>query len=292
MLGILILGPMAGAGTAQMAEKGSVSVRVDVRAEDLAAQPVRNNWLSYNGDYTGRRFSALDQINTKNVSSLKADWVFHAPNSDSLEVTPVVLDGLMFVTSANDAYALDSQTGRIVWHYGRPVTEGLIDDASQHHNRGVALWHSRVYLLTDNAHLLCLDARSGHLLWDVPYTDGNKNYGATSAPLVVKDKVIVGTSGGDDGVRGFVAAIDAETGKIAWRFWTIPGPGEPGSASWPGEMYKHGGGTTWMPGTYDPELNLLYWGTSNPSPILTADRGRATTSIRIAYWPWIRTPAN
>ena len=119
---------------------------------------------------------------------------------------------------------------------------------------------------TDNAHLLCLDARSGHLLWDVPYAEGNKNYGATSAPLVVKDKVLVGTSGGDDGVRGFVAAYDAETGKPAWRFWTIPGPGEFGSLSWPGELYKRGGGTTWMPGTYDPELNTIYWGTSNPAP--------------------------
>jgi alcohol dehydrogenase (cytochrome c) len=119
---------------------------------------------------------------------------------------------------------------------------------------------------TDNAHLLCLDARSGHLLWDVPYAEGNKNYGATSAPLVVKNKVLVGTSGGDDGVRGFVAAYDAETGKQVWRFWTIPGPGEFGSASWPGELYKRGGGTTWMPGTYDPELNTIYWGTSNPAP--------------------------
>jgi len=119
---------------------------------------------------------------------------------------------------------------------------------------------------TDNAHLLCLDARSGHLLWDVPYAEGNKNYGATSAPLIVKDKVLVGTSGGDDGVRGFLAAYDAETGKLAWRFWTIPGPGEFGSASWPGELFKRGGGTTWMPGTYDPELNTIYWGTSNPAP--------------------------
>jgi alcohol dehydrogenase (cytochrome c) len=119
---------------------------------------------------------------------------------------------------------------------------------------------------TDNAHLLCLDARSGHLLWDVAYTDGNKNYGATSAPLVVKDKVLVGTSGGDDGVRGFVAAYDAETGKEAWRFWTIPGPGEFGSSSWPGESYKLGGGTTWMPGTFDPDLNTIYCGTSNPAP--------------------------
>ena len=246
--------------------KSPISVKIDVEPSRLLAKPVGENWLSYNGDYTGRRYSGLDQINVNNVKNLQTQWVFHAPNSDSLEVTPVVVDGLMFVTSANDAYALDARTGRTIWHYSRPVTEGLIDDASQHHNRGVAIWHSRVYMETDNAHLLCLDARSGHLLWDVAYTDGNKNYGATSAPLVVKDKVLVGTSGGDDGVRGFVAAYDAETGKESWRFWTIPAPGEPGSSSWPGDIYKHGCGTTWMPGTFDPELNTIYWGTSNPCP--------------------------
>jgi len=119
---------------------------------------------------------------------------------------------------------------------------------------------------TDNAHLLCLDARSGHLRWDVAYADGNPNYGATSAPLVVNGKVIVGTSGGDDGVRGFVAAFEADSGQPAWKFWTIPAPGEPGSQSWPGSTYLHGGGTTWMPGTYDPELNTIYWGTGNPAP--------------------------
>jgi alcohol dehydrogenase (cytochrome c) len=119
---------------------------------------------------------------------------------------------------------------------------------------------------TDNAHLLCLDVRSGNLIWDVAYANWNKNYGATSAPLVVKDKVLVGTSGGDDGVRGFVAAYDALTGNLAWRFWTIPGPGEFGAESWPGKLYLHGGGTTWMPGTYDPQLNTIYWGTSNPAP--------------------------
>ena len=177
----------------------------------------------------------------------------------------------MFVTSANDAYALDAQSGRTLWHYTRPVTQGLIDDASEHHNRGVAIWHSHVYMETDNAHLLCLVARSGNLLWDIPYTDGNLNYGATSAPLVVKDKVIVGTSGGDDGVRGFVSAYYAESGKLAWRFWTIPGPGERGSDSWPGTAYLHGGGTTWMPGTFDPELNTVFWGTSNPAPDFDGD---------------------
>ena len=249
----------------------SVSTSILVTSEALAAQPVGANWLSYNGDYTGRRFSGLEQITPRNVGQLRAQWVFHVSNSNSMEVTPVVFDGLMFVTSANDAFALDAQTGRLIWHYSRPITEGLIDDASQHHNRGVAILGSRLYMETDNAHLLCLDARSGHLLWDVPYAEGNKNYGATSAPLVVKDNVLVGTSGGDDGVRGFLAAFDAETGKEVWRFWTIPGPGEFGSESWPGELYKRGGGTTWMPGTYDPELNTIYWCTSNPAPDFDGD---------------------
>ena len=254
-------------GTAHaQSEKGSISAKIDVQPSQLVAAPVAANWLSYNGDYTGRRYSALSEIDVNNVGQLRAQWVFHSPNSDRLEVTPVVVEGVMFVTSANDAYALDAQTGQTLWHHARPITEGLIDDASQHHNRGVGIWHSRIYMETDNAHLLCLDARSGHVLWDVAYTDGNPNYGATSAPLVVKDKVLVGTSGGDDGVRGFIAAYDAETGKEAWRFWTIPAPGEFGSESWPGEAWKLGGGTTWMPGTYDPELNTIYWGTSNPAP--------------------------
>ena len=252
--------------SAQTISRASTAVAIDVQPAELLAKPPLSNWLSYNGDYTGQRYSELQEITTKNVANLRPQWVFHALNSSSLEVTPVVAAGIMFVTSANDAYALDAQTGRSLWHYSRPVTEGLIDDAAQHHNRGVGLWHSRVYLETDNAHLLCLDARSGHLLWDVAYTDGNKNYGATSAPLVVKDKIVVGTSGGDDGVRGFIAAYDAETGSEVWRFWTIPGPGEFGSSSWPGESYKLGGGTAWMPGTFDPELNTLFWGTSNPAP--------------------------
>jgi alcohol dehydrogenase (cytochrome c) len=239
---------------------------IDVRTEDLAVSPPSGNWISYNGDYSGRRYSGLSEINTGNVGQLRAEWVFHAHNSDRLEVTPVVVNGMMFVTAANSAFALDARSGRIVWQHSREISEGLIDDASGHINRGVAVWKDRVYMETDNAHLLCLDARSGNLIWDIAYAGWNKNYGATSAPLVVKDKVLVGTSGGDDGVRGFVAAFDAMTGKLAWRFWTIPAPGEPGSESWPGQMYLHGGGTTWMPGTYDPKLNTLFWGTSNPAP--------------------------
>lgn len=243
----------------------SISTLINVQPAELQTL-AGTNWLSYNGDYSGRRYTALREIDRRNVGGLQAQWVFHVSRADDMEVTPVVVNGIMFVTAQNDAFALDARTGREIWHYSRPITEGLIDDASQHHNRGVGLWHSHVFMETDNAHLLCLDARSGHLIWDVPYAKGNKNYGATSAPLVVKDVVLVGTSGGDDGVRGFVAAFDSQTGKLAWRFWTIPAPGEPGSSSWPGDMYLHGGGTTWMPGTYDPGLNTVYWGTSNPSP--------------------------
>ncbi len=253
------------------ADDGSAPVKVDVRNEDLLVQPAAANWISYNGDYSGRRYSSLSEINHQSLPQLRAEWVFHARNTNRLENTPVVVNGMMFVTAANDAFALDARTGREVWHHSRPVSEGLIDDASQHVTRGVAVWHDRVYMETDNAHLLCLDARSGNQIWDVAYADWNKNYGATSAPLVVKDKVLVGTSGGDDGVRGFLAAFDAKTGKLAWRFWTIPGPGEFGSASWPGKAYLRGGGTTWMPGTYDPALNLIFWGTSNPAPDFNDD---------------------
>jgi len=246
-------------------EDRAIHSEIDVTSPRLLAV-LGADWLSYNGDYSGRRYSSLSQINSGNVSRLRAEWVFHSPNSDHLEVTPIVVNGTMFVSYANDVSALDARTGRTLWHYSRPISEGLIDDASRHISRGVAVWHNHIYRETDNAHLLCLDARSGSLIWDVPYADWNKNYGATSAPLVVNDKVIVGTSGGDDGVRGFVAAYDADSGKLAWRFWTIPAPGEHGSESWPGDLYQHGGGTTWMPGAYDPELNTLFWTTSNPAP--------------------------
>jgi len=261
---------IAGSALAQQVSSPAASSQ-RVTAEDLAAQPVGENWTSYNGDYTGRRYSSLQLINTSNVARLNAAWVFHPGNSQNLEVTPVVIRGLMFITSSNDVFALDARTGRQLWHYHRPVSSGLLDDAAAHKNRGVAVWQQSVFVETDDAHLLKLDARSGNLLWDVAYADKTKHYGATSAPLVVKDIVIVGTSGGDSGVRGFVAAFDAATGKRKWRFWTIPGPGEFGSSSWPGNSYLHGGATTWMPGTYDPQLNTLYWTTSNAAPDFVGD---------------------
>jgi alcohol dehydrogenase (cytochrome c) len=239
---------------------------IDVQSGELNQKEVRENWVSYNGDYSGRRYSAMTDVTPANVGQLKPKWVFQTSNAGVFEATPVVVDGVMLVTRSNDAYALDAATGKLLWHHARAVSDGLIDDAAGHINRGVAVLGARVYMETDNAHLLCLDAHTGKQIWDVVYATGNRNYGATSAPLIVKDKVLVGTSGGDDGVRGFVAAYDAQTGKEAWRFWTIPAPGEKGSESWPGEMYLHGGGTTWMPGTYDAELNTIYWGTGNPAP--------------------------
>ena len=252
------------------AKDGAPSVNgtivVDVKQSDLNQKEVRENWVSYNGDYTGRRYSALDEVTPANVKRMGKVWTFHTTGAGMMQVTPVVVAGVMFVTRSNDAWALDVKTGKQLWHHARAVTEGLIDDASGHINRGVAVLGTRVYMETDNAHLLCLDAGTGAEIWDVAYATGNKNYGATSAPLIVKDKVLVGTSGGDDGVRGFVAAYDTESGKEAWRFWTIPAPGEKGAESWPGDLYQHGCGTTWMPGTYDAEFNTIYWGTSNPCP--------------------------
>ena len=252
-------------------EQFPVAAVPSVSAEDLLAQPVGDNWTSYNGDYSGRRYSRLHEINAANVGQLHLAWVFHPGNSQRLEATPVVVHGIMYVTSANDTFALDARTGRVLWRHQRPVSAGLLDDAAAHKNRGVAVWQNSVYMETDDAHLLCLDARSGSLRWDVAYADKAKHYGATSAPLVVKDEVIVGTSGGDSGVRGFLAAYDAASGKQKWRFWTIPGPGEFGSSSWPGDSYLHGGGTTWMPGTYDPALDILYWTTSNAAPDFMGD---------------------
>ena len=261
LLTLLLLLPLAAS-----AQQASTVGLIDVKPSDLTIPTVGSDWPSYNGDYTGRRYTSLTQVTPENAHQLRAQWVFHSRNAGILEVTPIVVAGVMFVTGSNDAYALDAATGKTLWHHARPITQGLVDDASGHINRGVAILGNRIYMETDNAHLLCLDARSGNMIWDVPYAEGNRNYGATSAPLIVKDKVLVGTSGGDDGVRGFIAAFDVTTGKEAWRFWTIPAPGEPGSESWPGKLYLHGGGTTWMPGTYDPQLNTIYWGTSNPSP--------------------------
>jgi cytochrome c553 len=202
--------------------------QIDVQQSQLNQKEVRENWVSYNGDYTGRRFSSMAEVTLENVRNLKSAWDFHTSNAGVMEVTPIVVAGVMFITRSNDAYALDAKTGKQLWHHARAVSEGLIDDASGHINRGVAVLGTRVYMETDNAHLLCLDARSGEMIWDVAYATGNNNYGATSAPLIVKDKVLVGTSGGDDGVawvcgclrcadrQGGLAVLDNPRARRAW----------------------------------------------------------------------------
>ncbi len=234
-------------------------------------EPREGNWPTYNGLLGGNRHSSLDQINTGNVVRLAAKWMFPIADSRRLEVTPVVVNGVMYVTTANQAYALDALSGRQVWHYARPLTKGVIGDAASGINRGVAVLGDKVFLATDNAHLLALNRFSGQLVWETEIADYRRHYGTTAAPLVVKNLVLSGTSGGDEGARGFEAAFDAETGKEVWRFWNMPAPGEPGSETWVGRAIEHGCVTGWLTGTYDPDTDLVYWPTGNPCPDYNGD---------------------
>jgi alcohol dehydrogenase (cytochrome c) len=236
------------------------------------AQPKPGAWPSYHGNLSGNRFSPLDQINAGTVQRLAPKWMFTIPGAPRpLQVTPVVVDGVMYVTSVNEAYALDARSGREIWHYSRPRTKGLAGDAASGINRGVAVVGDRVFTVTDNAHLIALHRDDGHLLWDVEMADAGKNYGATGAPLAINDLVISGVSGGDEGIRGFLDAYRASNGERVWRFWTVPAPGEPGSETWVGRAIEHGCAATWLTGTYDPDSKLLYWPTGNPCPDYNGD---------------------
>ena len=251
-----------------------VSGRGEPRGEpafSAVADPKPGDWPTYNGHLSGNRHSGLTQINTSNVSQVGARWMFNIPGSRRLEVTPVVVDGLMYVTMANEAYALDAASGRQIWHYSRPLTKGVIGDAGTAINRGVAVLGDRVFMVTDHAHLIALNRFTGQLLWDSEMADYRKHYGATSAPLVVKDLVLSGTSGGDEGARGFIDAYKASTGEHAWRFWTMPAPGEPLSETWGGRAIEHGCVDSWLTGTYDPGTDLIYWPTGNPCPDFNGD---------------------
>ena len=239
---------------------------------DDLAHPKSGAWPSYDGALSGNRFSPLNQIDTTNVQRLAPQWIFPIPQAPrALEVTPIVADGVMYVTTVNEAYALDARSGREIWHYARPRSTGLAGDAASGINRGVAVFGDRVFMVSDNAHLFALHRYTGQLIWDVEMADSHQNYGSTSAPLIVNDLVIAGVSGGDAGVRGFLDAYKASTGEHVWRFWTIPAPGEPGSETWSGRALEHGCGSTWLTGTYDPEARLLYWPTGNPCPDYNGD---------------------
>jgi len=233
----------------------------------LHSSQTPSNWLQYASTYDAHRYSALSQINRENVSQLTLQWVLQTPLTGYFENSPLVVDGVMYVTAPEDlAYAVDARTGRKLWTYKRVLPEKL-RACCGHTNRGFAILGTRLFLATLDAHVVALDSATGNVLWDVAAADYAKGYAFTVAPLVIKDKVVVGVSGGEYGIRGFIDAYDASTGQRAWRFYTIPAPGEPGGDSWgSAEAAARGGAPAWVTGTYDPQLNLLYWPTGNPSP--------------------------
>jgi alcohol dehydrogenase (cytochrome c) len=232
-----------------------------------AAQPPDpRDWTMYNGNYAGTHHSALTQINAANAGKLSLEWVFQARSLEKFETTPIVVDGVMYLTEApNNVVALDPATGRQFWTYEHKLPE-LTYPCCGKVNRGVTLSGGVLYHVTHDAKLLALDAKTGRVKWETAVADYKHAYALTHAPLVVKDKVIVGPAGGELGIQGFLAAYDTKTGKQVWRFNIIPQPGEPGHDTWGGDSWKHGGGSIWVTGTYDPELNLTYWGTGNPGP--------------------------
>jgi alcohol dehydrogenase (cytochrome c) len=231
----------------------------------------QTDWTSYNGGTTGNRYSTLSEITKTNVSALAPKWMFSLRNTSNLQVTPIVSEGVMYVTSANECYALDAGSGREIWHYQRPRTKGLVGNAAGGVNRGASVAGDRLFMVTDHAHILALNKFTGALLWETEMADWHQNYNATGAPLPIGNLVVTGTSGGDEGVRGFVAAFDQATGKEVWRWWTTPKRGEPGSETWQGKGLDHPAGTTWMTGTYDQTLDTIYWTVGNPGPDLIGD---------------------
>ncbi|HEV2273314.1 MAG TPA: PQQ-binding-like beta-propeller repeat protein [Acidobacteriaceae bacterium] len=227
--------------------------------------PKPGDWPTYNGNLDANRYSPLKQINPSNVKALALKWIFPMPQL-GLEATPLVVDGVMYFSGQNQAYALDALTGRQIWRYFRPPTPGLVGDASVGTNRGVALLGDKVFVVTDNAHLLALNRVTGSVMWEVVMPEQREHYGSTVSPLIVNNTVIAGVSGGDWGIRGFIACYDAETGKLIWRHWTLPAKGEAGIETWGKDPPLLSGGSTWLTGSYDRETDTLYWPTGNPYP--------------------------
>jgi len=234
-----------------------------------AAEP--QNWLTYSGSYKSWRYSPLNQINRQNAATLKLAWVYQMVTTHKIETTPLVVDGIMYASEPpSNVVALDAATGRPYWHYRR-VLPSKINVCCDQVNRGVAILNDRVFVGTVDAHLVALNAKTGAVLWDVAVADNRAGYAITGAPLIVKDMVITGIAGGEYGIRGFLDAYDAQTGKRRWRFYTIPAPGEKGSETWKDDAWQRGGAPTWVTGSYDPQLNLVIWGTGNPAPDWNGD---------------------
>jgi alcohol dehydrogenase (cytochrome c) len=229
--------------------------------------PPKDTWPTYNGDYSGKRFSTLKQINTSNVGMMTMAWAFQTDvaGGNGLKSTPLLVDGTLFFTEPDDVWAIDARSGRQRWHYHYPPNEGLHIG-----QRGLGMYKGWLYFETPDAHLLCLDAKTGKVIWNVELADVKLGFWATMAPLVIGNHVLVGISGDFTDLHGFIDSFDPETGKLQWRWNSLPKPGEPGSETWPknSDAIEHGGGMTWITGTYDPELNLTFWGTANPNPVL------------------------
>ena len=242
---------------------------VTPQAIDQVLHPKPGDWPTYSGNVDGNRYSSLSSIDVKNVGSLRPAWIHSLPYF-GLETTPLVIDGVMYVTGPNQVQALDGRTGREIWNYSRPraAAGSIPGDAEKGANRGAAVLGDRIFFITDNAHLICLQRLTGALLWEVSL--GGPRYGGTSPPLIAGDLVIAGVSGGDEGIRGLIAAYNASTGEEAWRFWTVPRAGEPGSETWKDDPHPQGG-ATWTAGSYDGATGVLYWGIGNPYPDTDGD---------------------
>jgi alcohol dehydrogenase (cytochrome c) len=240
------------------------------RIQHAADEP--GNWLTYGGNYAGHRHSSLDQLTPANVAGLKPAWIYQSREAGKWEVTPLVVDGVIYISERpNIVTALDGRTGRPLWGYRRPMPEDVAGCCGPV-NRGLAILGDALYLCTFDCHLVCIDANTGKERWDITVADYRLGYSITVAPLAVKDKIIVGIAGGEFGIRGFLDAYEAKGGARAWRFWTIPAAGEPGNETWgTGDSWQHGGAATWVTGTYDAGLNLIYWGTGNPAPDYNGD---------------------
>lgn len=239
--------------------------------DERLRNPEPANWLQYRGNYSGWGYSPLAKIHDKNVAKLSLAWSFATGQTEGHQAPPIVNNGYMFVsTPGAQVIALDAKTGQELWRYKKELPAELL----QLHptNRGVALYGDKVYVATVDAHLIALDAKTGKVVWSKAVGDWKALQYMTLAPLAAKGKIMVGSSGGETGVRGFVAAFDAESGAEAWRTYTTAAPGEPGGDTWPGESYKNGGGSIWITGTYDPATNLAFWGTGNPAPWPTEGR--------------------
>jgi alcohol dehydrogenase (cytochrome c) len=242
----------------------------------LRAERTPNEWLTYNGGLLAQRYSTLAQITPANVKNLELQWVFQARSLEKFEATPLVVDGVLYTVQApNDVVALDATTGRVFWVYSH-IPSPLARLCCGRVNRGLAIHDHTLFMATIDGRLIALDAKSGGLVWNVPVggARAEAGYSLTVAPLVIKDTVVIGTAGGEYGVRGFLAAFDAKTGREAGRFHTVPGPGEAGNETWSGESWKTGGASVWVTGSYDPDLNLTYWGIGNPGPDWNGDQRR------------------